>query len=387
MSGLSIDVGANTRAAQSGVRDLSKAVDDTADALDDLAREGDQAGNKLERTFREMVNDAKKADRAVEDIGDGGKRGFGKASEAAGEFKQEALQNLSEVTSSFNGDMQSIGDLAQGTFGGLASSLPGALGAAGAGAAVGVGLITAGFVAADEARQKLQERAGELANAYIEAGSTVLDAMTIAGRTAEILTDPEQRKGAEELRELIGIDLPTAARALAGDQNALALANKLATAATAENVRLNEQQLAASSKRKSAVSDEILQNERVIEGTRRLNEITDIATQQFNDNQEALRGIIRDAGTATEEVDEFGNKLLTLPDTTQVLIDAETGQATTNVSKFKGDVDGITDTVTTTAVFDDTQARRDYAAFRQTVTQRLGIPTVMSAPSGIARWD
>jgi hypothetical protein len=363
----SVDILANTRQAQSNVKDLSKAMDGVADSLDDVAADASRNGEKVERSFREMVTAAKKVDDAVDKIGSTSKRSVNEASESFDEFKSEANSTAKESAASFDGSAESIvgsfQEIAANAFSGF-----GPLGTvAGLGLAAGIGLGTAAITQADEARQRLQENAGQLANAYIDAGTTALDAMTIAGRTAEILTDPEQRKGAEELRQLIGIDLPTAARALAGDQNALALANKLAADATAENVRLDEQQLAASSKRKSATSDAILQNEKIIEGTRRLNEVNDLATQQFNDQQAALLGLVRDAGTASEEVDGLGNRLLTLPDTTQVLIDAKTGQATTDVSKFKGDLNGVADTIATATLAIDDTAVRNYRPPRVTI--------------------
>jgi hypothetical protein len=73
--------------------------------------------------------------------------------------------------------------------------------------------------------------------------------------------------------------------------------------------------------------------------------------------------VINSASGATKEVDELGNALYTLPDGTKIVVDAETGQASQNVDKFKGDVDGIPEQVTSTVKFNvDDSAVRNYRA-------------------------
>lgn len=62
---------------------------------------------------------------------------------------------------------------------------------------------------------------------------------------------------------------------------------------------------------------------------------------------DALKGMLRDAGSATEQVDELGNRLYTLPDGKEILIDANTGQASTSIERFKSDLDGNIPTVKT----------------------------------------
>jgi hypothetical protein len=83
------------------------------------------------------------------------------------------------------------------------------------------------------------------------------------------------------------------------------------------------------------------------QAVRELTDINGQANETFRAQQGVLRGLINDAASATLEVDELGNELYTLPDGTQIMIDAETGQATTDVQKFKGDVDGVPETKTT----------------------------------------
>lgn len=345
---LSIDIAANTKQAQAQVKDLGETLEDVGDTLDDVARDGKQAGDKLERSFKDLAKEAKKADNAIEDIGDGGKKGFNKAGEASGEFRSEALQNLSEVSSSFTGDIQSIGDLAQGTFGGLASSLPGILGLAGAGAAAGIGLITSAFVAADERRQELEQRANDLASAYIDAGTNVLDAMAVANASADILTDQEKRKEAQAYADALGVDLPTAIRAYVGDSNAMAVIDKIATDAKRENRDIADAQRESLKALTPEQQKQLEANQKAIAAQRELTGIVDGANTTFETQQSILRGLINDADGATKQVDDLGNELYTLPDGVQVMIDAETGQATTDVSKFKQDAASIPTEVTST---------------------------------------
>lgn len=233
MAGLTLDIAANTRSAVSGVKDIGDALEKVADSLDDIARDAqrperaiqdvgdagrdaardiDQAGEKVERTFRDMVADAKKADRAVSDVGDSAKKGMGKAGAAAGEFKSEALQNFSEVTSSFDGSMSSIADLAQGTLGGIAGSLPG-IGVAGGIAALGIGAITSALQDAADRSAEIKEG---IINDFLDMGSA-LDAEAVKARTRDILGSEDTRKQAVMLADLLGVTVGQAALAMAGD--------------------------------------------------------------------------------------------------------------------------------------------------------------------------
>jgi len=56
---------------------------------------------------------------------------------------------------------------------------------------------------------------------------------------------------------------------------------------------------------------------------------------------DGLLRIAESAEDATMQVDELGNKVVTLPDNTQIFIDAKTGQASLNVDQFKGDLKTI----------------------------------------------
>lgn len=336
-----------------------RSIDDIGDAGKDTARDIDSAGDRMERTFRDLVKDAKKTDTAIGKVGDAGKKGFGKANEAAGDFKDEALSNFSEVTSSFDGSMSSIQDLAQGTLGGLASSgLPGVGIAAGL-AAAGIGLIGAGLEDAEERRKVLEERASDLAQAYLDAGSTVLDSLILVDRFAGVLQDPETRKEAEKLADLLGGDLAMAARILAGDEEAL-------TAARGAAVEMTKEQALGG-----------------YELTRALEDQTKVMRDAKNDARlisDQYKQMISDAGGAALEVDELGNELYTLPTGKQIVVDAKTGLASQNIANFKGDLDGIKDKTATVRVDVDDSAWR-----RWVPTVKEGI--VVGKPAGNKNWQ
>ncbi len=148
----------DVRSAVKGAGDVAKALEDTADVLDDVARDAsktgdkvgdelrdgarqaEQSGEKLERTFRDALDAVKRDSKKVgDDLGDNVKRGARDAERAVDSFKDEARQNFAETASSFDGSMDSVADMAQSTLGGLATAIPGAgIALAGLGAAAGV---------------------------------------------------------------------------------------------------------------------------------------------------------------------------------------------------------------------------------------------------------
>lgn len=177
---------------------------DAARALRDLERLADEAKDlDRTRTDMEILADTEDAHRRLTEAADelkaldgdkatvtvdvdqvGAEKGLGRAGELTGEFRDEAMQNFSEVTSSFAGDMQSIGDLAQGTLGGLASGIGGPLGIALGAAAVGVGVLINKLSTAAEEAEALVTETAELANQIVEAGGA-LEAADYASRFRE----------------------------------------------------------------------------------------------------------------------------------------------------------------------------------------------------------
>lgn len=342
---IQLDIAANTRDFQRGVQDVEKALDKVADSLDDVTREGDRASDKIEDSFRDIARASKDTGR---DIGRNMDDGFDRAKAGAGEFKDEANSTAREAAASFDGSADSIVDAFQevtaNAFGGFGPA--GAV--AGLAAAAGIGLVTQAFQDAEDKRQELEERADDLASAYIEAGSNVLDAISVASRTADVMGNTEEKKKVQEYADAIGIDLATAVRAYVGDANAMAAVNALAGDAQAELNDLHEKSNAQQTNLTQTEKNRIAELNNLLAKTGELQGVTAGANETFQTQQQVLYDLINEAEGATKEVDELGNALYTLPDGTQIMVDAETGQATTDVSDFKDDVDGIPEEVTTT---------------------------------------
>ncbi len=343
-----VDMGLNATQFARGAKDAEKAVSDLEDALDDAGSGGARDAGKLEDSLKDVQAQAKRTERSVEDVGDAGERGFRKLGDKGTEVSGELRQNLGETFSSFRGDLEDLPQIAQDTLGGLAGS--GALGgiaglAATAAGAAGLGLIIGAMDQIDAKNEALQERANDMAKALIEAGTNVLSATSIAAAASDVLTDNDKRKEVQAYADALGIDLATAVRAYVGDANAMAAVDKIGADAAAENAAMTAQHgesLRGISRDMQATRNE---NNAAIQAQRELNGVVDDANTKFNDQQAVLRGLVNDAASATKEVDELGNAVYTLPDGTQIMIDAETGQATTDVAKFKGDLDGVAETV------------------------------------------
>lgn len=213
MSGASIDIAANTRAAQRNVKDLGEAFDGVADSLDDVAREGDRSADKLESSFRDMV-------RTADDAGDKIKK---KISGGLKDASSEAGQSGREAAASFSGEFDDVSDFVQETvanaFGGF-----GPIGAAaGVAAAAGLGILTAEMTKQQEAADEIRERLTSAYSDAAEAGRTYLDTAQIIAEAQSLMFDKDR---AEEYATLlddqkrIGADWYTLVAAHTGDLNA-----------------------------------------------------------------------------------------------------------------------------------------------------------------------
>lgn len=362
--GIDIAIAADTRSAMSAInRGLIDPLEDASELLETIGDDGKDATDKLERgmkdaqrrtddardEIRDLRDEVNKAGRAGKKAGDDISDGMRRAEDGAEEFKDEANSTAREAAASFDGSAESIADafqeIAANAFAGFGPA--GAI--AGLAAAAGIGLAIGGIDALNQSAEEAQQWANDLAQAYIDAGGTVLDTITLSSRVADVLTDADQRKRAQELADLLGIELPEAARILAGDTNALATAYKSLgdeesrLQDTRDTGRLLDEEEAAALAERQNQLDQVREKLAAVAGANQY------AQQTAKDHSDALLGMIADAGTATEEVDDLGNKLYTLPDGHQILIDADTKLATSNVDKFKGDVDSIPKSVTTKA--------------------------------------
>lgn len=215
-----ISLVSNTRELNSALRKSGDAVDGISDSLDDMGRDGDDTGEKLEASFKDA---ARAAERAGDDIGRSADDGFDRAKRGAEEFKDEANSTAREAAASFDGSMESAADAIQEVAANAFAGFGPAGAVAGLAAASGLGVVLTAIQDQQEAVEELKERFAEAYQAAAEEGRTFLDEAQIQAAAIDILFDQGKRKSAAEEARTIGVDVLTLVRAQAGDQEALNL--------------------------------------------------------------------------------------------------------------------------------------------------------------------
>ena len=394
--GISIDILANVRDALKGTGDVEKALSDIESTLDDMARSGDKSTDKMSRGFRDLARDAdtsadkiersykdayRDTARAADNAADDAQRSQRRMGEKSAEVGQEIRQNLGEgIANAARGDFESLADTIGDTLGGTVAGIGGigtaALGVAGA---LGIGAIVGAISLANEETQKGKERVAEWAQAFIDAGGTMLSAGVQAARFQEILTDPEKFAEAEKNARNWGTSVETAISAMAGNAGAIEdVTHSLdGQKDAAEDAAVAAQRLAEENG--TGLLALTAQEQAYNDGANALSRLTG-EMDAGKDRAALLNGyyedLINSSAGATKQVDELGNELYTLPDGTEILVSADTGQATQNVSTFKGDVDSIPEQVNTrvSLSLDDSQARQALQRFQDRASQGITVP-------------
>lgn len=312
-----IDFISNVRDLLRGTKSVEDAFDDVADSLDDVARDGDQSLGRLEDSFSELARKARSTKNDVQDVG---QKGFRAAGDASSEFKSEALSNLSEVTSSFDGSMESIGELVQGTLGGVAANIP-IVGLAAAGAAAAVGTITEAFIKADEATKEARDSAYEYGLTVAGAGQFA-DA---ASRINELTGSVEGLQRVQDIATVSGWKQKEVLAALATGDGLPALAEAFNDGANSTTVAIGR----------------LVELQGSLDGAA---QGFSLASEGAQLNARALYDLANQAGTATGEVDDLGNAVVTMPDGKQIVIDAETRTAYEDVDAFEKSIPPVIET-------------------------------------------
>lgn len=249
-----------------GMRDSGASVDDLAGDLDELARDGERAGDKiygsfegvadqlddvgddaksaadkLERSFKDALDEVRDSSRrAGDDLGDNIKRGANDAEDAVGDFKSEAASTARETAASFDGSAESIGDAFQE----VAANALGAFGPLGAAAglalAVGFGALTAQI---QQGAEETEQRVSDMYADMIESGELFLSKSFVQQSLADIFGKVDGAAiswaNLQATVEATGLSVETVARAYAGDAEAGAQLT------AAFNTKLAEQAAAA----------------------------------------------------------------------------------------------------------------------------------------------
>ncbi|MGP6170627.1 hypothetical protein ACTU6V_05400 [Microbacterium sp. A204] len=320
-----------------GPDQLERSLKDAGKATDRLKDETKDAARAIEQEYRDSY---RKAKQSADDGLDGMKR---HTEETTGELKQ----NIGETFSSFRGDLEDLPQIAQDVFGGLAGSV-GTLGASlGLGAAAaGVGLIIQAFNQSEEAAQQAAEASSAWADKFVESGQRAATASQQAAEVIAISTDPERYKEASEAARLWGVENEIAINALAGNPAAMkAVEDALDRKREATEKDTQAAQEAAEAAGGSLVSLTHLEVE-LNNAEAAWKKHTDAmagGVQQADDASASLLNLIAQEEGLARAVDDLGNSVITLPDGTEIFIDAKTGQATLDVTRFKDDTDGVID--------------------------------------------
>lgn len=356
-----------------GPEQLERAMKDAEKATERLSDETKDTARAIEQEFRDAYRSVK---RSSDDGMDGAKAGME-------DFKQEANQTARESAASFDGSAESIVDvfqeIAANAFGGFGPA--GAV--AGLAAAAGIGLAMAGFENIQEAEEESKERAGEWAQAYIEAGAKVLSAATTTAVALDIAADPDRFEKAKENAKNWGVDTAVAIAAMAGETWALNAAN--------DSLAETEKKLQREMENTGIQYPEMVDNltSVTLAASAGRTELDKINGEMQRGGEQAdaysryLAQVAQNTEGAKTATDEFGDSVTTLPDGTTIYIDAETGQATSNVDAIEKKIYGIPDGSSTVRVTADTsQVDREMRRLSGT-TLKIGARIVTSG-SG---WD
>jgi hypothetical protein len=397
---IEIPLASETRAFRQGIDSgVIDPLEDAVKALDELgkSRGPDQLEDDLrraQRTTDSLADETKDAARIIEREYKDAYRGARQAADdgldgmnqRTQEVTGELRQNLGETFSSFRGDLEDLPQIAQDTLGGLAGS--GALGgiagiAAGAAGAAGLGLITAEMQRQQEEAERLRERLSGLYQAAVEEGRTYLNQSQIVAEINSIIFDPDRAAEWKQLQEdanTLGLDRATVLSAQAG------------SIAEQEVVleRVN-QLLGEEASTYTTLRDGIERTDLGVASLRdRWESVSDATREQKQNAEDALAitseqllSAARDAKSAEIAVDDLGNKLVSLEDGTEFVIDAHTGQATQDVQRFKGDVDALPKSVVTNFRADIWEVERAIQNMQgRTVNVRLRSNGSVTLPGG-----
>lgn len=235
--GIEIGVASETKAFKQGIdAGVIAPLEDAEQALKDLgdAKGLDSLENDLEAAQDASKKLARETKRTADDIEDEYRKAYGKlkreskesyddAGKATEAFKDEAKQNFAETAASFDGSMDSIVDMAQSTFGGLATAIGGPLGIALAAAGALAGSALTGII---EMSANMKDKVTENFEQMVANGSRSLSLLQENEQIAKVWS--EQSDKIKRISELTGAPVERVARALAlGGDSAQALADAL----------------------------------------------------------------------------------------------------------------------------------------------------------------
>lgn len=260
--GYSISIGSDTSAAEKGIRTgVIDPLEDAVDVLEELAKESDDSGDKLEKAMRgaqretdDLADETKKLVAQINEAGHAGRKfgddfsdGTRKAEDGMEELKDESRQTAREAAASFDGSAESIVDMFQEVAANAFVGFGPAGLAAGLLAAAGIGLATKAVEDGSISTEEYKQKVAELTDAFIEAGGKGEVA------TDQFISNLKELAKVTDEAELSLTDLYTASRQRIGTYDDLAKA----LAGTVDNYdELIAKQIEARDETKTAIDVE-----------------------------------------------------------------------------------------------------------------------------------
>ena len=325
-------------------KEAERAIEGIGDEFKDTGRDGERALDDLEDSLRDVQRQTEKLGDDTAGAGRKMKRGLDDAGEGLGEFKDEANSTAREAAASFDGSAESIADAFQEVAANAFAGFGPAGAVAGLAAAAGIGRAVAGFEDVQEANERAAELASEWADRYVESGQRVATAAQQAAQIVNISTDPELYKEATENAKLWGVSLEDASLAMSGNAGAAAIvedALERKRIATEKDTKAAQDAAQAAGGALTALTPMEVELNKAADAWRKQTDAMTAGAAQADLASDALLRLVEDASDATVKVDDLGNSVVTLPDGAEILIDAKTGKATTDVSRFGKDTDEV----------------------------------------------
>jgi predicted house-cleaning noncanonical NTP pyrophosphatase (MazG superfamily) len=258
--GISIPIASDTRDFSQGVQSgVVKPLEGVEDALEDVAKEGDRAGESLEDALRgaqreteELADEHKalgkvireEASRSSRAVSDGSRSSTRDAKRGLDDLKDESRQTARESAASFDGSAQSIVDAFQEVSANAFVGFGPAGIAAGLAIAAGIGLAGSAITAQQENTEAFKQKVAELTAEFLESGSVGKRSFSAVLQLAKgLATETDDSKtNLEDLRKVADtLKVPLSDVVYAYAQGGAALDNligKNRELITAENDRL-----------------------------------------------------------------------------------------------------------------------------------------------------
>ena len=275
-----------------------------ADAVDGLADSFGDVESASSGAARDVTRDMGKAESAVDGV-ETATDGLAGTLSGVGGAAQSALA----------GDFAGAAEQAGGSVADLAGEIPGiglAASAAGALAGIAIGKIQEAFAAAeaatDEARASAYEYGLTLANTSAYAD--------VSGRINELTGSVEGLKQVQDIATTSGWKQVDVVKALATGDGLPALWKAFEDGANSSSMSAGR----------------LLELEGALQGTQ---QGFDLSADAAGIQARALYDLAISAGTATGEVDDLGNTIIRMPDGKEVVVNAETQQAYTDLDAIE----------------------------------------------------